>query len=270
IFASNLSVLETKVAFIGKIGRDNFSDLITSSLENKNVNTDLIIHSDHYKTGLTIVMNYHMDRANVTFPGAMGYLFEKDITSNILNRARHLHLSSIFLQTGLMKDVVKLFQKAKKLGLSTSLDPQWDPSEKWDIDLLGLLSYVDIFLPNVKELCRMTSSEDIASSLNKIRPYANIVVIKDGDRGALLWDTNELISKPAYLNNNVVDCIGAGDSFNAGFISQFLKGSALERCLQFGLIAGAINTTSFGGTSAFSDIEEVKKTAKNKFSFDFK
>ncbi|MCJ7467302.1 MAG: carbohydrate kinase family protein, partial [Maribacter sp.] len=177
IFASNLSVLETKVAFIGKIGRDNFSDLITSSLENKKVNTDLIIHSDHHKTGLTVVMNYHMDRANVTFPGAMEYLFEKDITSNMLNRARHLHLSSIFLQTGLMKDVVKLFQKAKKLGLSTSLDPQWDPSEKWDIDLLGLLPYVDIFLPNVKELCRMTSSEDIASSLNKIRPYANIVVI---------------------------------------------------------------------------------------------
>ena len=115
IFASNISSLGNKVAFIGKIGKDNFANIIKESLENKKVYTDFIIESKKYKTGLTIVMNYDMDRANVTFPGAMEHLLEKEVDQTILSKAKHLHLSSIFLQTGLLKDIVQLFKKAKEL-----------------------------------------------------------------------------------------------------------------------------------------------------------
>ena len=267
IFASNLSSLENKVAFMGKIGKDNFSNIIKKSLESKKVNTDFIISSEDYKTGLTIVMNYDMDRANITFPGAMEYLLEQDITDDILGQAKHLHLSSIFLQTGLIKDVAKLFQRAKKLGLTTSIDPQWDPSEKWDLDLNGLLPYVDIFLPNTQEFKYLTNSPDIKSGLEKVKSFANVIVIKDGENGAHLWNTKKLISKPAFLNENVADCIGAGDSFDAGFISEYIKGADLERCLEVGNITGAINTTGSGGTTAFENIKTIKETAKNKFSY---
>lgn len=267
IFASNLSSLENKVAFIGKIGKDNFSSIIKNSLERKNVNTDYIISSEDYKTGLTIVLNYDMNRANITFPGAMEHLLEKDITDAILGQAKHLHLSSIFLQTGLIKDVAKLFQRAKKLGLSTSMDPQWDPAEKWELNLSELLPYVDIFLPNTEEFKYITNSPDIASGLEKIKSFSNVVVIKDGENGAHLWDTKKLITKPAFLNENVADCIGAGDSFDAGFINEYLKGGDLERCLEVGNIIGAINTTASGGTTAFESLKLVKEIAKNKFSY---
>lgn len=267
IFASNLSSLENKVAFIGRIGKDNFSDIIKKSLKSKKVNTDFIISSEDYKTGLTIVMNYDMDRANVTFPGAMEHLLEEDVTDEILGQAKHLHLSSIFLQTGLIKDVAILFQRAKKLGLSTSLDPQWDPSEQWDLDLNELLPHVDVFLPNTEEFKFITKSSSIESGLEKIKSFANVVVIKDGKNGAHLWDTKKLISKPAFLNENVADCIGAGDSFDAGFISEYLKGKNLEKCLEAGNIIGAINTTASGGTTAFENIKTIKEIAKNKFSY---
>ncbi|MHB1146666.1 MAG: carbohydrate kinase family protein [Lutibacter sp.] len=267
IFASNLSSLENKVAFIGKIGKDNFSSIIKNSLERKKVNTDNIISSEDYKTGLTIVLNYDMNRANVTFPGAMEHLLENDITDAILGQAKHLHLSSIFLQTGLIKDVAKLFQRAKKLGLSTSMDPQWDPAEQWDLDLNKLLPFVDVFLPNTEEFKFITKSSDIESGLEKVKSFAKVIVIKDGEKGAHLWDTKNLITKPAFLNENVADCIGAGDSFDAGFINEYLKGADLERCLEVGNIIGAINTTASGGTTAFENLKLVKEIAKNKFSY---
>jgi len=267
IFASNLSSLGSKVAFIGKIGKDNFADLIKKSLQDKKVNSNFIISSSLYKTGLTMVMNYDMDRANVTFPGAMEHLMESEITEDILSQSKHLHLSSVFLQTGLLKDISKLFQRAKKLGLTTSMDPQWDPTENWELNLPELLPYIDIFLPNTGEFANMTKTKSIQSGLEKVKSYSNIIVIKDGENGAHLWDGKTLISRPAYINTNVQDCIGAGDSFDAGFINEYIKGSDLIRCLEVGNVTGAINTTASGGTGAFQNIENTKKIAQELFKY---
>lgn len=268
IFASNLSSLGSKVAFIGKIGKDSFADLVKNSLQDKKVNTNFIISSSKYKTGLTMVMNYDMDRANVTFPGAMEHLLESEITDDILSQSKHLHLSSVFLQTGLIKDISKLFKRAKDLGLTTSMDPQWDPTENWEVNLSELLPYIDVFLPNTGEFKNMSKTKSIQSGLEKVKSYSNIIVIKDGENGAHLWDGKTLTTKPAYLNNNVQDCIGAGDSFDAGFINEYIKGNDLIRCLEVGNITGAINTTASGGTGAFQNIENTKKIAKKLFKYE--
>ncbi|MBO0590178.1 carbohydrate kinase family protein [Cellulophaga sp. E16_2] len=267
IFASNLSSFDTKVAFLGKIGEDNFADIVISSLQQKNVNTDAIIKTQEYKTGLTVVMNYDMDRANVTYPGAMEHLSVHEITDTLLLKAKHLHLSSVFLQTLLLKDIEELFQRAKNLGLTTSMDPQWDPLEKWNLDLEKLLPYIDVFMPNTEEFKHLTQTDTIIEGLKKVKSFANTIIIKDGENGAHLWNGKELISKPALLNDNVVDCIGAGDSFDAGFISEYIKGTNLERCLEIGNVAGALNTTGFGGTSAFENIDQIKKLAIEKFLY---
>jgi sugar/nucleoside kinase (ribokinase family) len=268
IFASNLSSLENKVGFLGKIGNDNFAKIVIDSLNQKRVNTDNIIQSEKYKTGLTVVMNYDMDRANITFPGAMEHLKQKEISDGLLKKARHLHLSSVFLQTSLLKGISKLFKRAKDLGLTTSMDPQWDPSEKWNLDLEELLPHVDIFMPNTEEFKHLTKSEDIHSALEKVKSFSKNIIIKDGENGAHLWDTKKLISKSAFLNKNIVDCIGAGDSFDAGFISEFLGGKDLEKCLEVGNVTGAVNTTESGGTTAFKNIEAIREIAKNRFSYD--
>lgn len=269
IFASNLSSLRTEVAFIGKMGNDNFSQIVVNSLKERKVNTDFIVRSDFYKTGLTVVMNYGLDRANVTFPGAMEHLKGVEVTDDILEKAKHLHVSSVFMQTELKPDLYSLFQRAKSFGLTTSIDPQWDPSEKWELDLRELLPNVDVFMPNIGEFKHLSNSETIISGLKKIESFSNIVVIKDGERGAHLWSKGKLISKPAFKNKKIVDCIGAGDSFDAGFISEFVKGSELDRCLEIGNLTGALNTTSYGGTAAFESIEQIKSLAAEKFSYQF-
>lgn len=268
IFASNLCTLGSTVAFMGKIGTDDFAVTVESSLRQKNVDTEFIIKSGTYKTGATVVMNYDMDRANITFPGAMEHLKEEEVTDPILKSAKHLHLSSVFLQTALKKDIVRLFKRAKNLGLTTSMDPQWDPQETWDLDLSQLLPVIDVFLPNVLEFQFLTSTDNIASGLKKMAPIANNIVIKDGENGAHLWSGGALVSKTAYHNDTVVDCIGAGDSFDAGFIHRYIQGKPLPECLEFGNVTGAINTTASGGTAAFKNREYIGAIAKNQFSYD--
>ena len=145
IFASNLSTLGTNVAFIGKIGKDNFASIVLDSLISKRVDTSHILQSQILNTGATVVLNYDQDRAMVTYPGAMEDLKLSDINFDFLSSARHLHFSSIFLQPGIREDLPTLFSRAKSLGLTTSLDPQWDPAEKWDINIKCLLSSLDIF-----------------------------------------------------------------------------------------------------------------------------
>jgi len=184
IFASNLSVLGAKVGFIGEIGEDSFGDLVIESLNNKKVNTDLIIKDDTVKTGVTIVMNFNEDRAMITHPGAMEKLSIKDINIDDLKKSKHLHFSSFFLQPGIKNDITNLFRIAKGLGLTTSLDPQWDPAEKWDMDLKNLLPYVDVFLPNKLELLNLTKENKIENAINNIRNYANTVVVKNGNKGS--------------------------------------------------------------------------------------
>ncbi len=268
IFASNLSTLGANVAFLGKIGTDNHAKIVKTSLVERGVNTNLIIETPDHKTGLTIVMNYDMDRANITYPGAMNYLVEAEITDKILAQAKHLHVSSVFMQLALKDDIISLFERAKKLGLSTSLDPQWDPTEKWDLDIEKLFPLIDVFLPNTKEFQFITKTNDILAAIAKVKNYANVIVIKDGEHGAHLWQNDELITKPAYLNKNVADCIGAGDSFDAGFISKYIKGEELSDCLNFGNISGAINTTKRGGTTAFETLQKFQTVAKEQFSID--
>lgn len=268
IFASNLSALGASVAFLGKVGNDQFADLIQSSLKEKCVETDFIIRSKEYQTGSTVVLNYGLDRANVTYPGAMNHLTAKEVRDDILTEAKHLHVSSIFMQPALKPGIVDLFKRAKEFGLTTSMDPQWDPAEKWDLNLEALLPHIDVFLPNRTELLHLTNSKSIEEGIESIKSFANIVVVKDGTDGAVLLKNGNIARQPAFLNSEAVDAIGAGDSFDAGFVFSYIQQKPLEECVRFGNLTGAINTTEAGGTSAFENIEKIREIAQKRFAYD--
>ena len=268
IFACNMASLGNRTGFIGKIGLDDFGNFVLKSLENKNVDTRLILKSKSVNTGATIVLNYDQDRAMVTYPGAMEDLVIDDIPFDEFNHARHLHLSSFFLQRGIKKDITRIFKKAKEKGMTTSLDIQWDPAEKWDFDYRETLPYIDVFLPNEAEIKALTGTNDPVDAIHKLKQYAKIIAVKSGDNGSLLWQDNNLVHKKAYTNEKVVDAIGAGDSFNAGFIYKFLMGGTAVDCLDFANLTGAISTTAAGGTAAFDHFEQIMKTAKTRFNYD--
>jgi sugar/nucleoside kinase (ribokinase family) len=268
ILASNISTLGSAVTFAGKVGADDFGNYILSFLGSRKVNTSNISFATG-STGATVVLNFNEDRAMITYPGAMLEFDATDVTDESLATARHLHISSLFLQSRLRKNGRALFERAKKAGLTTSLDPQWDPSEKWDIDLPALLPYVDIFMPNVHELKYLTGTSDVVSAVQSIRSFSGITVVKCGSEGAYAHHKQEMFHQPAFLNKHVVDSIGAGDSFNAGFLHRFLQHQPIEDCLEFGALAGAINTTRAGGTQAFESLDIAREIAKTSFNYIF-
>ena len=268
IFASNLSALGMSVSFIGKIGNDIFGNFCKEQLELKGVDTSMLIISDALKTGATVVLNFNEDRAMVTHQGAMKHLGLSDITKEMLSKAKHLHFSSYFLQPGFKNDLYSLFKMAKEAGLTTSFDAQWDPGEKWELDYKNILPYVDVFLPNEKELLELTEKKTIETAIDQVKASANAVVIKLGDKGSVSVCDGKVLFKEAFLNNNIVDAIGAGDSFNAGFIYKFIQGAPIETCQVFGNLTGAVSTTAAGGTTAFIDIKTTLKIAREKFGYE--
>ena len=268
IFAANAAALGAKVAFCGMIGNDSFGDLVEQSLQEKGVDTRYLIRQDKYATGATICMSYDEDRANLTYQGAMDFMSLEDINPEIFKTTKHIHISSIYMQSGVKRDLVKILELCKENGVTTSLDSQWDPAEKWDLDYKTVLPLVTVFMPNETELKFLTQSQTLDEAIEKIRPYINAAVIKCGSRGSLLMrqGKQDRVQK-ALLNKNVVDCIGAGDSFNSGFITRLAAGDPLDKCQQYGNMTGAVNTTAAGGTTAFTCREDVERIGRERFGW---
>jgi sugar/nucleoside kinase (ribokinase family) len=181
----------------------------------------------------------------------------EDLDLDYLTSARHFHLSSFFLHRALRPRVVELLRKIKAAGLTISLDTNDDPEGEWDGELHTALRYVDVFLPNVRELGKITGTEDIEAALNRLTQTISIVAVKLGAQGAIAQRGKERCTAPA-LAVEAVDPVGAGDSFDAGFVHQFVRGADLPTCLAFGNFAGAFSTTRPGGTEAFRDREHLE------------
>ncbi len=130
-----------------------------------------------------------------------------------------------------------------------------------------LLPYVNIFLPNIEELKNLTAQSSIEKAITSIQKLSLTIVVKNGNTGAMFRNHQEVLDQPSFLNTDVIDAIGAGDTFNAGFIHPFLRDQPPAVCLEFGALCGAINTTASGGTTAFADLDTVRRIARLKFNF---
>lgn len=271
IFAANAAALGSRVCFVGMVGRDSFGSLVRNSLEAKGVDTSCLIEGET-PTGATICMNYGEDRANLTYQGAMDVMGFDDLDKSVFDRCSHIHLSSLFMQSALLRDIDKILDLASEKGVTVSLDTQWDPMETWKLDYKAVLPKINVFLPNSKELQALTGKGDLESAIAEVLPWlGGAMVVKCGSKGSLLVrkdGTRNLL--PAFLNKEVVDAIGAGDSFNSGFISAFVKGLSLEDCQETGNLTGAVNTTAAGGTGAFTSIDAVRKTCRSRFGKEIK
>lgn len=267
IFAANAAALGSKVCFVGMVGRDSFADLVCTSLEAKGVDTRYVKHGET-PTGASICMSYGEDRAVLTYQGAMDIMGLSDIDLAVFDQARHIHLSSIFMQSGVLRDLEKILDLACAKGVTVSLDTQWDPVEKWAFDYKRLLGKITVFMPNEKELQCLTGKSDLDSAIDEVQPWlGGVMMLKCGSKGSILVGrdgTRKVL--PAFINRDVVDAIGAGDSCNAGFVSAFVKGLPMEECQRTGNLTGAVNTTAAGGTGAFSSLEAVRELCLKRFN----
>ena len=251
ILAHNLSCLGVKVSFAGLIGNDDFGRTALAFLNQAGVDTRQVAAvRDGTPTGVTILLTHERGRRILTYPGPMSSLTVADLNIEALAAARHFHLSSLFLQTGLHRSLASLIRELKTRGCTISLDTNDDPTGQWDGVLHELLPLIDILLPNREELFRIARRDTVDAALEELSSVVPLIAIKCGREGAIVQERNVRHVVPP-INVRAVDSIGAGDSFNTGFLAAWLSGLNSFESARAGNIAGALSTTRTGGIEAF-------------------
>jgi sugar/nucleoside kinase (ribokinase family) len=255
IFACGAARLGLKVAFIGVCGADIFGRFMLDEMSKRGVDVSAVRVEPDRQTGLTVILNKGNDRAMLTHSGTMADLHAEDVTDDLLSQSLHLHIASYFLQTNLQPGLPDLFRRARLLGLTTSLDTNWDPSGRW-VGVHELLSLTDIFLPNENEAIAISQARTDGQALKRLAQHTGTVALKRGAQGALACRGEETASACA-LSSDVVDTVGAGDTFDAGFVYGYLNGWSLEKSLWLAVVCGSLTTRAAGGTAAQPTIEEA-------------
>jgi sugar/nucleoside kinase (ribokinase family) len=253
IVAHNLSALGSRVGFQSLIGDDSLGQIALDRLQQSGVDVSRVRRTQgSTSTGLSVILQRTGWRNMLTYSGTIGELSLKHLDLDFLFDSRHFHMSSLFLHRALLPDIPELFRRVKAAGLTISLDTNDDPEDRWDGGLKNMLKYVDVFLPNAREATRITGTDDMETAVKLLAEMVPLVVAKLGIEGALAQRGAERFVSPA-LKITAVDAVGAGDSFDAGFLHEYLRGSDLTTCLASGNRAGALSVTRPGGTEAFRD-----------------
>jgi sugar/nucleoside kinase (ribokinase family) len=255
IFACAATRLGLGVVFIGTCGDDVFGHFMLEQLQARGVDTSNVIIDSNGQTGLSVILNRGDDRAILTHCGLIGALRAEQVTTDLLRQARHLHVASYFLQSALRPGLPDLFNRAHAAGLTTSLDTNWDPSGGW-LGFRQLLPLVDIFLPNQNEALTISGAEKLEDALHSLAQECPVVAVKCGKGGAYAIQAGNIVYAPA-IAVQVVDAIGAGDNFDAGFLCGWLDGWNLEKSLQLATACGSLSTRAAGGVSAQPILQEA-------------
>jgi sugar/nucleoside kinase (ribokinase family) len=258
IFAAGMARLGHRVTFFSHVGQDYFGDFCLRALKQLGVSTRHVTRKAEEQTGVTIALSGKRDRALVTYAGAVATFKAESINETVMTRHDHVHLTSYYLQTGLRPSFANLLREAKALGLTTSFDPNSDPRDKWDRNIDAVLKYADVLFVNECEAMKLTRSNTLNGALKTLGAKVNCAVVKRGARGATAIQSEEVFNDRGF-RIRAIDTTGAGDSFDAGWVSAYLRKAPLAECLRIGNACGALSAMSVGGTAGQPTQQELKE-----------
>jgi sugar/nucleoside kinase (ribokinase family) len=265
IFACGAARLGHPVSFFSKVGDDEYGRFCLNCLKKAGISTENVASLPTSKTGITISLSTRLDRALVTVLGAISELRYKDLDLEALQGHSHLHMTSFFLQTALRPSFPRILRQARKLGLTTSFDPNSDPQSSWGPDVWSVMDETTILFINQEEALHLTRKTNVREALKRLAERARCVVVKLGPRGAIAAADGQVVSAPPF-KVSPADTTGAGDSFAAGFVHAFLGGRDLHGCLVEGNACGALSTLEVGGTAGQPDRASLSKFRRRNSS----
>lgn len=216
------AALGGSVRFVGKVGTDALGERLKDALESHGVRTHLA-RDPHGATGTTVALglaNRHRHFLSC-LPNNETLRFE-DLDLTALDGCVHLLRADVwFSQAMLEGGNLRLFQEARRRGIKTSLDlnfdPCWSSGNKTEIArrkqlLRESLGAVDLAHGNVRELCEFTDSPDLETALKRLADWGvKAVVVHLGARGAGYWADGKLVIEPPSLARTTVNTTGTGD-----------------------------------------------------------
>ena len=260
IVACGTARLGMRTGYVGVVGDDASGRFLLQELGRRDVDVELCRTDPDRGTGLTIVITRADDRAILTYPGAMAGLEAADVTDEMLASTERLHVSSPHLQSGLRAGLAGLFRRAHEAGVSTSLDPGWDPSGSWGPDIADALEETDVFVPNAVEACKLAGADDPEAALAVLAERIETVAVTLGSDGAIARRRGETAAVSA-LAIEAVDATGAGDNFTAGLLHGLGGGQTLEGALRLAVACGSLSTRRIGGVDAQPRLDEALELA---------
>jgi ribokinase len=257
IVAAGAARLGLRVAIAGCVGDDALGRAMLAALDGVDVSA---VRMGAEPTGVSVGLARPGDRAVLTALGALAEFRAEHVPDALLASARWVHVTSPFLQPGL--DVAAV---AARAAGTTSLDPGWDPHERWELAWEGF----DVLLPNAQEAQRLSGEDDVEAAARSLAAKGPTVVVKRGADGALAVGGGADRAVPSEAADrdvvrvaappvDPVDATGAGDSFDAGFLAARLAGEDLAGALALGCACGALSTRAAGGTAGQPTLAEAR------------
>jgi sugar/nucleoside kinase (ribokinase family) len=278
ILACGAARLGLRTALVALVGDDVAGRFMLEQLAARGVDTSGCVTHESLATGLTVHLVRENDRAMLTFPGCLPALTGDMVDRALLSDARHLHASSFFLQPLLARELSGLFGEARAAGATTSLDTNWDPVDRWE-GLADVLPLTDVVLPNSEEALAIAGTlapsgrgasgrargaaegeDPIVAAMRRLAALGPLPAVKCGAEGALALVDGRLVTAPA-VTAGVADTVGAGDSFDAGFLAGWLAGRRVEESLALGAACGALSLRGAGGTGRQPTLDEALAAA---------
>ncbi len=251
--------LGLRVAFVGLVGSDLFGRFMLHAMRDDcGLDVRWVQQRSDAATGLSVILQRSDgQRAILTAPGLIPRLRAADVPEEALRAVRHVHVGSFYLQQALQPDLPALFRRARQLGVTTSLDPNYAPQGDWRT-IAPVLPFTDVFLPNAAEARAIAGVDDDLRAAQILARQARLVVVKRGERGALaVAQSGEFLQVPAVPPPRLVDAVGAGDTFDAGFLYGYLQGWPLARSLRLATSCAALSLRAAGGVAGQPTLEEA-------------
>lgn len=255
ITACGLVRLGVDCRLAAAVGDDDLGRTQVAALREAGVDTSAVVVDPALPTGVSVILNEADDRAILTARGAIGALTASDVA--LPEGIEHVHVSALFLLSGLRPGLPALLRGARDAGARVSLDTNWDPSGSWSKGLEPILEQVDVLLPNLEEARRLSGREAPEEAAAALAERVPTVVVKLGAEGAIAVSGDER-ARAAAPRIDVVDTIGAGDGFNAGFIAGRVAGRSLADALELAAVCGALSAAGRGGTAGQPTLDEAE------------
>jgi 2-dehydro-3-deoxygluconokinase len=266
--AIGLSRLGHQVAWISKLGSDSFGRFIYKTLRGEGIDVSHVIFDETRPTGVFFKEFMGDGRTNTLYyrkDSAASSLEPQDIPLSKYSDAKYLLITGITpaLSEGNRNTVFQVIEQAHTLGIQVVFDPNirhklWPISESQPV-LQRIASLSDIVLPGLQEGAILTGEETVEGIADAfIQNGANTVVIKLGPKGAYYQTPSEKGNVPAFPVR-VINEVGAGDAFTAGFLSGMLDRLPLHDAVRRACALGALAVTGIGDYECLpsrSDLED--------------
>ncbi|SFJ17578.1 sugar kinase [Thermoflavimicrobium dichotomicum] len=240
--AIGLSRLGHRVGWISQVGQDEFGESLLSFVRGEGIDVSEVKKHPTAPTGLMFKEYLNKKELRIYYyrhQSAASMMNRQNINKDYISQAKFLHITGITpaLSESCREMVFEAIQIAKHHGVKVVFDPNYR-AKLWDTDtakpiLLDIAAQSDIILPGLDEgtlLVEKDKPEEIADALLDLG--AKLVVVKLGPRGAYYQSAEESGYVSGFPVDEVVDPVGAGDAFAAGFLSGMLEGISIESAVQ--------------------------------------